>query len=243
MRVFVLLTIVVLASVSHVAETRPKEHSRQTDIVSDSQTEKTKYVGCVFPYQYVNPYYHPRTARSCANLILDLTHILMPNPDDYKVDCDCIPGFVSNYQGYCIDEIQCNLWEAFGTLVDEGAVDSNADNLAPAEQEEPNKLATENGSQKRVKSLQFYRKNYPEIPNQPQDFDWNVGKLQDINSNGVEETQLIDNGESTEKDSDDEDEDGCCDEENGCCECDDEISPENNDEDNTEKYQPKIQTH
>lgn len=68
----------------------------------------------------MNPYYHPSTARSCANLLLDRSDVAPPNPEEYSVGCDCISGFALNFQGLCIDESECTIFEAFGALVDAG---------------------------------------------------------------------------------------------------------------------------
>lgn len=102
----------------------------------------------------------------------------MPDSDEYQVGCDCIPGFASNSQGYCIDETQCNLWEAFGTLIGDGAVHSS-DNSASKKQKTQSIDDQE-------KSQQFYQANNPaEISDQSQD-----EKIQAINSNSVKDMKL-----------------------------------------------------
>lgn len=81
-------------------------------IVSDNDLDVPKNVGCIFPFQYVNPYYHPLTARTCANLLIETDR--MPNVEKFSIACDCVSGFRMNFQGYCIEEERCNLLEAFG---------------------------------------------------------------------------------------------------------------------------------
>lgn len=101
-----------------------------------------KYVGCVFPYQYVNPNYHIRTARTCANLlkVANQNSLPRPNPQEYHIECDCIPGFGMNYKGFCIEDTRCNQWEAFG-IVHAGATND-------AFHSEQNSLVSpENGTQ------------------------------------------------------------------------------------------------
>lgn len=151
----------------------------------DSQTEQAKYVGCVFPYQYVNPYYHTFTARSCANILLDRAQIPLPVPDDYRVGCDCIPGFAMDYQGYCIDEAQCNLWEAFGPLINEGAI-SDPESL---EQEQDQVKQNEKDPQKPEEIQQVYKENEGSS-NKAKNVDLNELKSQDFNSIEVNSRQF-----------------------------------------------------
>lgn len=73
-----------------------------------------RFNGCTIPFQYVNPYYHELTARTCIN-ILGYNVNRVPNaPIEYQIGCDCVFPFAMNYQGHCIQEDECNEREAFG---------------------------------------------------------------------------------------------------------------------------------
>lgn len=98
----------------------------------------------------------------------------LPDPNEYRVGCDCISGFVSNYQGFCIDEADCNYWEAFGALIDEGAIRISAGNWAPIEQENRDEtLQNAKNSQTSEESPQFYRES---IENSQYESDILLGK-------------------------------------------------------------------
>lgn len=83
----------------------------------------------------------------------------MPDVNDYKVGCDCMPGFVSNYQGNCIDETQCNLWEAFGPLIDYGAVQSSENSTTKEQETQSIDSEKEIHSPDQENSQQFFRAN------------------------------------------------------------------------------------
>ncbi|XP_031629471.1 uncharacterized protein LOC116344822 isoform X2 [Contarinia nasturtii] len=112
MKSFLLSNFVILLAISCLIDARPRREN----------SKKTKYVGCVYPYQFVNPYYHTLTSRSCANLLIDRSDIPQPNADEFRVGCDCIEGFAMNFQGLCINESECTIFEAFGALVDTGKI-------------------------------------------------------------------------------------------------------------------------
>lgn len=110
-------------------------------------------------------------------------------PDDYHVGCDCIPGFAMNYQGYCIDESQCDLWEAFGTLINEGAIGSNVGGTESLKQEQDQVKQNEKDPQKQEEIQQFYGENKGS-PSKAQDLYLNELKSQDFNSIEVNSRQF-----------------------------------------------------
>lgn len=150
----------------------------------------------MLPYQYVNPYYHTFTARSCANILLDRAHISMPQPDNYNFGCDCISGFAMNYQGYCIDEAQCDLWEAFGASINEGAigsVDSNPALLNSVENNPTSQTEQENFDQAPQNEIISQNLVKSQIEKSP-DFDWNEQESQ--GSDDLSEMQSLLNSPS-----------------------------------------------
>lgn len=94
-----------------------------------------------------------------------------------------------NYQGYCIDEAQCDLWEAFGTLINEGAIGSNVGGPESLEHEQDQVKPNEKDPQKQGEIQQFYRENEGS-PNKAQNLDFNELKSQDLNSIEVNSGQF-----------------------------------------------------
>lgn len=73
-----------------------------------------RFNGCSLPFQFVNPYYHELTTRTCANL-LDTNLNRMPSaPIEYRIGCDCVFPFAMNLKGDCVQEEECSEREAFG---------------------------------------------------------------------------------------------------------------------------------
>lgn len=73
-----------------------------------------RFNGCLVPFQYVNPYYHELTARTCVNILGFNANRVPTTSVDYQIGCDCIFPFAMNYKGQCIQEDECNEREAFG---------------------------------------------------------------------------------------------------------------------------------
>lgn len=88
-------------------------------IDSNNVNLQSNRMSCSIPFEYVNPYYHELTARTCAN-ILGYNKNRTPNAysTDYGIGCDCMFPFARNYNGVCIDEAECNEREAFGMAFD-----------------------------------------------------------------------------------------------------------------------------
>lgn len=76
-----------------------------------------RFNGCSIPFQYVNPYYHELTARTCANLLDTNSNRTPTAPIEYQIGCDCVFPFAMNYKGECIQEDECTEREAFGETV------------------------------------------------------------------------------------------------------------------------------
>ena len=76
-----------------------------------------RFNGCSLPFQYVNPYYHELTARTCVNILGFNVNRIPSAPIDYQIGCDCIFPFAMNYKGQCIQEEECNEREAFGEII------------------------------------------------------------------------------------------------------------------------------
>lgn len=84
-----------------------------------------RFNGCLVPFQYVNPYYHELTARTCVNILgFNLNHIPSA-PIEYQIGCDCIFPFAMNYKGQCIQEDECNEREAFGEAINRNEKNKN----------------------------------------------------------------------------------------------------------------------
>lgn len=74
-----------------------------------------QFNGCSIRFQFVNPYYHELTARTCANLLYP--NLNPSTPIEYQIGCDCVFPFAMNYKGDCIQEDECTEREAFGDTV------------------------------------------------------------------------------------------------------------------------------
>lgn len=73
-----------------------------------------RFSGCTIPFQYVNPYYHELTARTCVNILGYNLNRVPTTTIEYQIGCDCVFPFAMNYNGQCIQEDECNEHEAFG---------------------------------------------------------------------------------------------------------------------------------
>lgn len=76
-----------------------------------------RFNGCTIPFQYVNPYYHELTVRTCINILGYNLNRVPTAPIEYQIGCDCVFPFAMNFKGQCIQEDQCNEREAFGEKV------------------------------------------------------------------------------------------------------------------------------
>lgn len=179
------------------------------------QIKTTKYVGCVLPYQYVNPNYHEQTARTCANLLenINKNSLRRPNPQEQRIECDCMPGFAMNHRGFCIKETRCNKMEAYGTI----ASDAKKDHFYF----EKTKHNYQNGN---------------DIHKLSEPFDLNKDGHNRIDKRNDDEDDEDDEDDDDDENDTDEDcccycSDGCSDDEcNECCNCNSDCSEDDDDE-------------
>lgn len=89
-----------------------------------------RFNGCAISFQYVNPYYHYLTARTCVNMLGFNANRIPTTSIEYQIGCDCIFPFAMNYKGQCIPEEQCNEREAFGDTINRNEKNKNAELFA-----------------------------------------------------------------------------------------------------------------
>lgn len=84
-----------------------------------------RFNGCSIPFQYVNPYHHELTARTCVNILGYNSNRVPSGPIEYQIGCDCVFPFAMNYRGQCIQEDECNEREAFGESANKPSNEKN----------------------------------------------------------------------------------------------------------------------